>query len=225
MPIGLLVDSHPTNARKPVAMALPPLPRPLWRRVWYRATSALRGWAWRRRLRAFGQRSNIDRPAHVFGGHAIAIGERVSLWRYARLEAFAAEGSPPVIEIGDDTVIQPFVHIGAVRQVRIGKQVLMASRVYITDHDHDYSDPDSPVVSNNRVIVEPVTIGDRVWLGEGVMVLKGVTIGEGAIVGAASVVTKDVPPYSIAVGAPARVVRHYDAESGAWVSAAAEVVT
>lgn len=219
------MESDPTIARKPVAMALPPLSRPMWRRIWHRATSALRAWSWRRRLAGFGQRSHIDGPAHVFGGHAIVLGDRVSLWRYARLEAFAEAGAAPVIEIGDDTVIQPFVHIGAVLRVRIGRQVLMASRVYITDHDHDYSDPDSPVVSNNRVIVEPVTIGDRVWLGEGVMVLKGVTIGEGAIIGAASVVTKDVPPYSIAVGAPARVVRHYDAEAQQWVRAAAEVVS
>jgi len=205
-------------------MTLPPLPRPLWRRLWYRVQAKVRGFVWRRRLAAFGERSAIDAPAHVFGGHAIAIGRGVTLWRYARLEAFAAPGSAPAIEIGDGTVIQPHVHIGAVRAVRIGREVLMASHVYITDHDHDFSNPDEPVVSNQRVVVAPVSIGDRVWLGEGVMVLKGVTIGEGAIVGAASVVTKDVPPFTIAVGSPARVVRRYDRDQRAWVAVAGGAV-
>ena len=68
-----------------------------------------------------------------------------------------------------------------------------------------------------RVLASPVEIGANVWLGERVCVLRGVTIGEGSIVGAGSVVTKDIPPRSIAVGAPARVIRRWDEAAHRWV--------
>jgi lipopolysaccharide O-acetyltransferase len=194
-------------------------------RVFQRATGGVRAWWWSMRLGSFGPGSRIDRPAHVVGPHAIAIGRDVRIWRYARLEALdthaesrtATAVSPPFrITIGDGTIIQPFVHVGAVEQVEIGRGVLMASRVYITDHDHDYSNPDDPVIGNRRVIASPVRIGDWAWLGEGVMVLKGVTIGQRSIIGAGSIVTRDVPPLSIAVGSPARVVRRFDPTSRTW---------
>jgi lipopolysaccharide O-acetyltransferase len=169
------------------------------------------------RLGAFGPGSEIGSPVMVTGHESIRIGARVAIWGYGRLEAFETGRGTERIVIGDGTKIQPHVHIAAARSVRIGAEVLMASHVYITDHDHDYSDPASPVVSNNRLVVDPVTIEDRVWLGERVMVLKGVTIGESSIVGAGSIVTKDVPPFSIAVGAPARIISRYDEAQGRWV--------
>ena len=128
-------------------------------------------------------------------------------------------GHPPVIRIGDGTVIQPYAHIAAAQSVEIGKGALFASHVYISDHDHDYSDPNDPVVSNARIMCAPVKIGDFAWLGERVVVLKGVTIGERSIIGAGSIVTKDIPPLSIAVGSPARVIRRYDEALGEWIAA------
>jgi len=155
----------------------------------------------------------------LFGGRAISVGAGVRIWYGARIEAFCVDGNSTRIAIGDDTIIHPFVHIGAAERVVIGRGVLMASHIYITDHDHDWHDPYDPPVSNRRLLVSPVTVGDYVWLGERVMILKGVTVGERSIVGAGSVVTRDVPPLSIAIGAPARVVRRYDANSGSWVAA------
>ncbi len=172
---------------------------------------------WRRRLAKFGRGSEIATPAYIAGGRSIAIGESVRIWRSARIEAVGACGAHPKVFIGDRTVIQPHVHIGAAESVRIGEGALFASYVYITDHDHDYLDPSDPVVSNGRVLTSPVSIGDYVRLGEQVMVLKGVTIGERSIIGASSVVTRDVPPYSIAVGSPARVVKRYDRDRGEWI--------
>ena len=150
-------------------------------------------WRWRARLGSFGRASEIARPSWILGGESIAMGEKVRIWRYSRIEALNPERGVIRIEIGDGTVIQPFVHIGAIDSVKIGKGVLMASSVYITDHDHDYSSPEDPVITNGRVLAAPVRIEDRAWLGERVTVLKGVTIGEGSIIGTASVVTRDVP--------------------------------
>ena len=82
----------------------------------------------------------------------------------------------------------------------------MASRVYISDNDHQFQNRSLPVLLQ-PLTVNPVQIEDNVWLGENVVVLKGVTIGEGAVIGAGSVVTKNIPPYAVAAGIPAAVKR------------------
>ncbi|MFH0909938.1 MAG: acyltransferase [Planctomycetota bacterium] len=200
-------------------LCLARLRRPLLARLLGRACRALRAVYWRRRLASFGPGSSIDRPAHVVGFRSIAVGGRVEIHRGARIEALGDPDGGVVLRIGDGAKIHPDVHIGAVRSVTIGRGALLAGRVYITDHDHDFSDPDDPPVSNRRVTAAPVSIGDYAWLGEAAMVLKGVTIGERSVVGAGSVVTRDVPPLSLALGAPARVVKRYDRARRAWVKA------
>jgi lipopolysaccharide O-acetyltransferase len=69
-----------------------------------------------------------------------------------------------------------------------------------------------------RVVISPTVIEDGVYIGERVAVLRGVRIGRGSVIGTNSVVTRDIPPYSIAVGAPARVIRSFDVETGVWKS-------
>ena len=114
------------------------------------------------------------------------------------------------------------MHIGANESVVIGNRVLIASKVFISDHDHgaygkdgQHTDPriapwDRPIFSS------PVVIEDDVWIGESVSVLAGVRIGRGAIIGAMSTVTKDIPPYCIAVGSPARVIKKFNFTDSAW---------
>jgi lipopolysaccharide O-acetyltransferase len=99
---------------------------------------------------------------------------------------------------------------------------LIASRVFISDHNHgnyhiqDYeSGPDTPP-ANRPLSSRPVHIGRNVWLGEQVCILPGVTIGDGVIVGANSVVTHDIPSNSIAAGNPARLIRVFDTETQSW---------
>ncbi len=175
------------------------------------------GGVWRHRLGALGPGSWIEGPAWVFNGKGVRVGSNVSVWRGARLESFRVDSGLGRIEIGDGSVIQPGVHIGAAERVSIGRGVLMASHVYITDHDHDWSNADEPVITHRRLSVAPVEIGDYAWLGERVMVLKGVRVGEHSIIGAGSVVTRSVPAYCVAVGSPARVVRKWDAATRSWV--------
>ena len=197
-------------------VTLEPFRYSLVHRLLWRCNRAVRAWTWRHRLARFGNGSRIDHPAFVLGGESIRIGARVLVHRGSRIEALNPANGVTRITIGDGVTIHPGFHIGAVDSITIGNGVLFASGVYVTDHDHDFSNPEEAVIDNHRVLTAPVHIGEFAWLGERVMVLKGVTIGERSIVGAGSVVTGDVLPYSIAVGVPARVIRIYDRQAKRW---------
>lgn len=142
---------------------------------------------------------------------AISIGKKVLIRKGARLEAVGHwDGKRPKIKIGDGTAIQFYFHCGAAESVTIGKNVLIGGRVYVSDHDHCFDNPMWPPRLNRKINSKPVVIEDGVWLGEGCAILKGVTIGRRAVVGANAVVTKDIPPFSIVGGIPARVIRQLD---------------
>jgi acetyltransferase-like isoleucine patch superfamily enzyme len=105
--------------------------------------------------------------------------------------------------------------LSAVAHVRLGRKVLLARNVYISDHIHAYEDTTEAVLDQGVARVEPVDIGDGAWLGQNVVVCPGVSIGRGAVVGANAVVVDDIPDYCLAVGAPARVVRTFAAAAAA----------
>ena len=90
--------------------------------------------------------------------------------------------------------------------VKIGDGVYTGTQVQIAAVNHVYADPDK-FIKDQGITAEGITIEDDVWLGSNVVVVDGVTIGKGCIVGAGAVVTKDLPPYSVAVGVPAKVVK------------------
>ena len=164
----------------------------------------------------------IRRPIYIRGKRNIRWGEGFTTGVGTRLDVFSDDAAPRLI-FGNGVQLNDYVHIGVVERVEIGHQVLIASRVFISDHNHgSYQEPDSrsfPSVPPQQrpMAARPVRIGDRVWIGEQVCVLPGVNIGEGAIVGAGSVVTRDVPANTIVAGNPARVIRIFDAANGSWV--------
>ncbi len=165
-------------------------------------------------LGALGQNSVLSHAEQLLNPRYIYIGERVLLAHDARLDAIREYAGQPYggeIHIGNDTIIQPRAHIAAAAKLLVGKHVLIASNVYITDHDHGFAQLDISV-ARQPLAVAPTRIEDFVWLGENVVVLKGVVIGHHAIVGANSVVTRDVPPNVIAGGVPTRVIRNRAAE-------------
>lgn len=165
-------------------------------------------WSWR--FGSFGFRSRLIKPDMVTGPNGIHIGKKVHIRKAARIESLGKLiGKAPKISIGDNTSIHLYFHCGAAESVTIGKDVLIASRVYISDHDHVFDDPEKPARWSGRLVAKPIIIEDGAWLGEGVVVLKGVTIGQRAVIGANSVVTKNIPPFSVAVGSPAKVVRYF----------------
>ncbi|WP_409415533.1 acetyltransferase [Flavobacterium sp. PS2] len=138
-----------------------------------------------------------------------------------RLEAYPKDKNK-VLHIGKNVQMNDYVHITAMENVFIGDNVLMASKIYISDCSHgsysgDFNDcnPNS-IPAERKLFSNPVFINDNVWLGEFVSVLPGVTIGKGTIVGANSVVSKSLPPYVIAVGSPARPIKRYNFETQRW---------
>jgi lipopolysaccharide O-acetyltransferase len=162
----------------------------------------------------------IRLPIFLRGRSQIRFGSGLTSGYFARLDAFGETGC---IEFGHDVQFNDFVHIGALKQVKIGNNVLIASRVFITDHDHgcysgkiDESDP-SIAPAARQIHARPVIIEDNVWIGEKVSILPGTHIGEGSIIGAGSVVKGRIPPHSIAVGVPARVIKRFDSTLGHWV--------
>ena len=156
----------------------------------------------------FGPRSVLQPPVRLGGERRIAIGSDVWVGAGSWLQSLSESGGV-VLSIGDGTSISGNVVISAARSVRLGKKVLIARGVYISDHIHNYGDPETAVLDQGIGRLEPVEIGDGAWLGENVVVCPGVTIGRGAVVGANAVVTTDVPEHSLAVGAPARIVRSF----------------
>ncbi len=127
----------------------------------------------------------------------------------------------PVLEIGNNVQVNDYVHIGAVEKVIIGNNVLIASKVFISDHNHgNYNGllQSSPKVEPRKrpLFAKAVVIEDNVWIGEQVSVLPGVTIGEGSIIGANSVVSKNIPANSIAIGSPAKVIKIFNFFNNQW---------
>lgn len=116
--------------------------------------------------------------------------------------------SPIKIYIGAHTYINRNTFLDAIESLTIGQHCAIGPGCYITDHDHGTDVSFSPL--SQPMLAKPTKIGDRVWIGANVTILKGVTIGDDAIVGAGSVVTKNIPARSIAVGVPAKVIKCRD---------------
>lgn len=165
----------------------------------------------------------IRLPFDIRNKRYIKIGEAFTTGVGCRIEAHPiTDRKSKCIVIGANVQINDYVHIAAGESVVLGNNVLIASKVFISDINHgSYTseNSDSPDVppSQRKLSTSPVIIEDNVWLGESVCVLPGVTIGKGSIIGSLSVVTKNIPPFSIAVGIPAKVVKTYDFDKGIWI--------
>lgn len=161
-------------------------------------------------------------PIDIRGKMFIDFGLRLTTGRFCRFEAFSNNGNV-VMTFGSDIQLNDMVHITAMRDVRIGNHVLIASKVYISDCSHgcykgiDNCDSDPNVFPTERAYqIQSVIIEDNVWIGEGVSILPGSVIGRGTIIGANSVVNSILPPYVIAVGCPARIIKYYDFKLKKW---------
>ncbi len=160
------------------------------------------------------------RPNTIFNEEYISIGSETLIGPGVSLSAGMVPGQKcltnPVVSIGDRCLIGKGSGIVGHFQITIGNDVWTGHQVYITDQNHGYEDVDRPISQQSQP-EEPVVIGDGTWLGFGSVVLPGVTIGKHVVIGANSVVTHDIPDYSVAVGVPARVVKSYEPGVG-WVS-------
>ena len=159
------------------------------------------------------------KPATIFNEQYISIGDDTLIGPGVALSAGMVPGqeciSQVVVSIGDRCLIGRGSGIVGHFSIKIGNDVWTGHHVYITDQNHGYEDVKRPISQQSQP-ERPVVIGDGSWLGHGAVVLPGVTIGKHVVIGANSVVTKDIPDFSVAVGSPAKVIRRYD-ESLGWV--------
>ena len=116
------------------------------------------------------------------------------------------------IRIGAGSFLNLGVMVASVEAVEIGDHCMFANGCFVTDGNHRFDDPEQPVTWQGFTTKGPTRVEDNVWCGANVVVTSGVTIGERSVIGANSVVTADVPAFSIAAGSPARVLRGIDYE-------------
>lgn len=161
-------------------------------------------------------------PSRIRGKKAIQYGIGLTTGYSCRMEINGDVINEKKLIIGDNCIMGDYVHIVANKFVKIGTNVLIASRVFITDSNHgsyhgdNQSKPEEQ--PNSRPMnYAPVAIGDNVWIGENVSIMPGVYIGNGSIIGANSVVTKNIPDECIAAGIPAKVIKRYNSEKELWI--------
>lgn len=164
-----------------------------------------------RKFQKLGKRSILFSPMQVDNPEGISLGNRVFIAHNSWLM-----GGRRGLVIEDDVVIGHFCHIVAKESIRIEKNALLADKIFISDCTHSFEDITKPIIQQNISYIGDVIIGEGAWLGENVCVC-GASVGKHCVIGANSVVTKDIPDYSVAVGAPARVIKQYDFRKNEWV--------
>jgi acetyltransferase-like isoleucine patch superfamily enzyme len=155
----------------------------------------------------------------MINGHKrIFLGSHVYIRNQTWLAADPVTGDTNCrLTIGDGTYVGNFCHFYATSKIEIGKKVLFADKVYLSDNLHSYKNIELPVMDQPVQQVNAVLIGDGAWIGENVCII-GASVGKNSVVGANAVVTKNIPDYCVAVGAPAIIIKRYDFELKEWRS-------
>lgn len=157
-------------------------------------------------------------PVDLRGGKRIYIGESTYFGSNLVLnawESYNGHQQLPIIKIGSGCSFQPFNNISCINRIEIGNNVLTGRWVTICDNNHGdttYGSLVLPPLKRSMTSKGPISIGDNVWIGDKVTVLGGVSIGNNSIIGSNSVVTKDIPPYCVAAGIPAKVIKEIKCE-------------
>lgn len=190
-----------------------------------------RGWHWvreagavtaehpgRLRFRRLGPGTRLAFPqGTVFGEEWIELGDHCIIAEQVTLSAGMLPGldlgPEPVVTLADGVVLGRGSHVVAEAPVSIGANTFCGPYVYITSTNHSYDDPHQPV-GRQWPRAEPVRIGPGCWLGTGAVILPGARLGRNVVVAAGAVVRGEVPDHAVVAGAPARVVRRWDAENG-----------
>lgn len=166
------------------------------------------------KLAHFGKQSVVFKPLQIDNPNSICINDKVFIAEGAWL--MGNKESKVSLSINEGTVIGHFSHIISKESVEIGKSVLIADRVFISDCTHEYENIDMPIIDQPVKTLSKVVIGDETWIGENVCIL-GASIGKHCVVGSNSVVMNDIPDYCVAAGNPAKVIKKYDFDKKEWV--------
>ncbi len=163
----------------------------------------------------------VRRPLFLRGRRHAEFGHGLTTGYRCRFDLGGGTQQGITLTVGRDCSIGDDVHIVATESVSIGDDCLMASHIFISDTSHgtyqgdDQSRPDSHP-AHRPLHTRPVSIGNKVWIGENVCILPGVTLGDGCIVNSNAVVTKSFPSACIVAGVPARVIKRWDETTGEW---------
>jgi acetyltransferase-like isoleucine patch superfamily enzyme len=169
----------------------------------------------------------IVQPQRIFIGDDVWLGPgsmllaishfpTLPVWPRGRPATVHQEFDPKIV-IGHRVTATASLTLAAHQEITIEDDVLIAANVNMTDGSHGFEDADEPYKYQPMFRIAPIVIKRGCWIGQNVMIAPGVTVGELSIIGANSVVTRSIPPRSIAVGAPARVIRTWDEVSRRWV--------
>ena len=156
---------------------------------------------------------HIVRPRYVCIGDDVTIGRNTDIFVHPE----DPDSKECVIEIGNHVHIGTNNIIGARKKIILEENVLIGPHVMIGDHSHHYENVDIPIKFQAATEGGTVRIERDCWIGANVFIMPKVTIGRHTVIGANSVVNQDIPAYSVAVGAPARVIKRYDLASKRWV--------
>lgn len=166
-----------------------------------------------------GRSVSIYKPLLIAHPHRIFIGNSVIIRSGVRLEVVLTDmEKKPILTIGNNVNIEQNVHIICGSRVIIGDNVSITGGAAIVDVNHPYEDVDNDKKIGNRIQAENnyVEIGEGVFIGYGAIILPNVKIGRRAVIGAYSVVSRDVPEFSVVAGNPAKVIKKYCFENSKW---------
>jgi acetyltransferase-like isoleucine patch superfamily enzyme len=180
------------------------------RRLWYIVNKP--------QFKKLGQRSFIYKPL-LLTPSSITVHDNVFVYFNARIEGITSyEGvdySPEII-LDDNCTVQQNIHLTCAKRVYIGKHTAIAANVTITDIHHPYEDISIPI-EKQRLLVDPVSIGSGCKIYNNAIILPGTTIGKHCTIGANSVISGNIPDYSVVAGIPGRIIKRYNGDKKEWV--------
>lgn len=156
---------------------------------------------------------NTTHPEYIFLGDDVSIG----LLCWIATNTTLSKRKLPRLTIGSRVHIGAYSMIIAANKIDIGNNIIMSERVTILDHMHSYEEVKVPIIDQPISSKGPIVIEDDCFIGANSVILGNVRVGKHSIIGANAVVTKDIPPFSVVAGVPAKVIKRYDFKKKAWV--------
>jgi acetyltransferase-like isoleucine patch superfamily enzyme len=159
--------------------------------------------------------ARIIRPLRIVGARYMFVEANSTVQVGAYIALLKIHPQVPELRIGEGAMIGSHIHIIGTRRIVIGRRALLADRVYLSDNLHEYTDISRPILAQGLRQIADVEIGEGAWIGENVCII-GSSVGCNSVIGANSVVTRDIPDYCMAAGAPAVIHKRYCPDSKVW---------